>query len=151
MESQDSQAEDQHQDSVSDDQSASTYDVILTWRVHLLRNNPKKLLPVIPVLILSLMICYSMFHSIFYLIVVTMLFIIALADFLFPVRYEITGKSAASLALFSRSRIEWDSVKKYYLDDSGIKLSPFENHTRLEAYRGVYLRFGNNKDEVTAT
>lgn len=148
MESQDSQVEDQRHDGVRDEQSASPDDIILTWKVHLLRDNPRRLLLVIPVFILSIMICYAMFHSIFYMIVVSALFLIALGDFLFPVRYEITNQAAASFALFSRSRIEWTSVKKYYIDDSGIKLSPFENRSRLEAYRGVYLRFGSRKDEV---
>jgi hypothetical protein len=150
MESQGSQSEDHRQENVPDEQSASSDDIILTWKVHLLRDNPKKLLLVIPIFMLSLILCYATFHSFFYVAVAALLFVIALNDYLFPVSYEITEHTAASFAVFARSRIGWGSVKKYYIDDAGIKLSPFENHTRLEAYRGVYLRFGNHKDEVTA-
>lgn len=123
---------------------------ILTWRVHLLRSDPAKLMIVAPILIGSLAICYATFHSMFYAAVVIVLFAIALSDYILPVRYEITEKGASARTAFSQSRVEWDAVKKYYVDKSGIKLSPFENHTRLEAYRGVYLRFGNYRDEVTA-
>lgn len=150
MESQDSQSEDHRQESAPDEQDASDDGMILTWKVHLLRDNPKKLLLVIPIFMLTMIICYATFHSFFYMAVAALLFIIALNDYLFPVRYEITEHAAASFAVFAKSRIEWGSVRKYYIDDTGIKLSPFENQTRLEAYRGVYLRFGSHKDEVTA-
>lgn len=150
MGSQESQVEDQRPDNGCAEPEASADGMILTWKVHLLRDNPKKMLPIIPVPILSILICYAIFHSVFYMMVVAALFIIALSDFLFPIRYEITNRDAASFALFSRSRIEWAAVKKYYIDDSGIKLSPFENRSRLESYRGVYLRFGHCRDEVTA-
>jgi len=37
------------------------------------------------------------------------------------------------------------------VDDRGIKLSPLGKPGRLEAYRGVYLRFGDRAYEVKET
>lgn len=122
---------------------------VLSWSVYLVRSDPGKLVIIAPILIASLVICYATFHSLFYMAVVLLLFAAALSDYLLPVRYEMTEEGASARTVFSTSRIRWEAVRKYYVDDSGIKLSPFENPTRLETYRGVYLRFGSRKDEVT--
>lgn len=121
---------------------------VLTWKVHLLRENPSKVFLIAPVLLASLLICYAVSHSLLYMAVIAFLFVSALGDYLFTVRYEIHDWGASARTLFSKTLIEWDRVKKYYLDDRGIKLSPLGHQSRLEAYRGVYLRFGDNKEEV---
>ena len=36
----------------------------------------------------------------------------------------------------------------YYVDKSGVLLSPFIRPSRLENFRGLYVRFAGNKDEV---
>ena len=120
----------------------------LVWKVHLLREEPAKALLIAPIVLGSLLACSLIFHSLLFPAVVLFLFASSLADYLFPVRYEISEQGASCRTLTGRSFIEWDRVKKYYLDDGGIKLSPLERPGRLEAYRGVYLRFGRNREEV---
>jgi hypothetical protein len=34
------------------------------------------------------------------------------------------------------------------VDKNGVLLSPFAGRSRLENFRGVYVRFGQNKDQV---
>ena len=121
---------------------------ILTWKVHLIRENPVKVLLIAPVLLISLLVCYVFTHSPIFMAVTLALLASSLADFLFPVRYEINERGASSKTLLGRTFMEWDRVKKYYLDDHGIKLSTLPRPGRLEAYRGLYLRFGGNQDEV---
>ena len=121
----------------------------LVWKVHLLREHPAKTLLIAPVVLASLLACYFIFHNLLPLVVVMFLFASALAEYLFPVRYELDEKGASSRTLLGRTFIEWDRVKKYYLDDRGIKLSTLEKQGRLEAYRGIYLRFGKNREKVT--
>ena len=121
---------------------------VLVWKVHLLREDPGKVLLIAPFVLGSLLVCYVIFHSLLLPAVVVFLFGSALAEYLFPIHNEITGRGASSRTLFSRTFIEWNRVKKYYLDDHGIKLSPLRRPSRLEVYRGVYLRFGNRRDEV---
>ncbi|MCX8053363.1 MAG: hypothetical protein N3B12_06110 [Armatimonadetes bacterium] len=72
----------------------------------------------------------------------------SLAEFLFPVTYEITSDSAVCRTLFKQTEISWHNVRRYYLDNSGIKLSPLDRPSRLEAFRGVYLRFAGNDRQV---
>lgn len=128
--------------------SAERLQPILAWKVHLLREQPVKLLLIVPVVLLGLVVSYVMFQTPVFALVALVLFTSALAEYLFPVRYEIDARGASSRTLVGRTRIEWDRVRKYYLDDHGIKLSPLSGGSRLEAYRGVYLRFGDRREEV---
>jgi hypothetical protein len=121
---------------------------ILTWKVHLLREQPVKLLLVIPAAALSLVASYVLFRTFTFGLIALFLILASLAEYLFPIRFEIDSQGASARTLTARTRIEWSRVKKYYLDDRGIKLSPLSRQTRLEAYRGVYLMFGNRRDEV---
>lgn len=45
---------------------------------------------------------------------------------------------------------EWSTYRSYYPDPNGVLLSPFSTPSRLENFRGMYLRFGNNRGEVLA-
>ena len=133
----------------ADSTRASSAEPVLGWKVHLLREEPAKVLLIAPVVLASLFACYVIFHSILLLAIILLMFASSLAEFLFPIRYEINGCGASARTLLSRTSIEWDRVKRYYLDDRGIKLSPLARPGRLEAYRGIYLRFGSRRDEVT--
>lgn len=121
---------------------------ILAWKVHLLRQEPRRVLLIAPVVLASLVVSYILFHSLLFPAVALLLFASALSEYLFPIRFEVTREGASSRTLLGRTTIGWDRVKKYYLDDRGIKLSSLGVTGRLEAYRGVYLRFGGNRDEV---
>ena len=121
---------------------------ILVWKVHLIREDPIKVLLIAPVFAVSLLVCYVFTRSPIFMAVTLALLASSLADFLFPVHYEINEQGASRKNLLGRTFVPWDRVKKYYLDDHGIKLSTLPRPGRLEAYRGLYLRFGGDEDEV---
>ncbi|HAH87480.1 MAG TPA: hypothetical protein DCL60_08935 [Armatimonadetes bacterium] len=121
---------------------------VMEWRVHLLREDPKKLLVVVPVVLASLFASYVFFGSPIFAVVVVFLFASSLCEYLFPVYYRLTREGACMRTLTGRNFVPWTRVKRYYLDECGIKLSTLPSAGRLEAYRGVYLRFGGNRDEV---
>ena len=125
-----------------------TAEPILAWKVHLVREHPWRLLLIVPVVFVGLLISCLITRSFLFPAIGLVIFVGALSDYLFPISYEILESGAASRSLGARTFIEWSRVKKYYLDDRGIKLSPLDRPGRLEAYRGVYLRFGGNRDAV---
>ncbi len=128
----------------SDSQSA---DIVLSWSVHLARTNPVKFVFVLAVILISSTISRIVIGGIAPLAVAITL-IASLADFLFPVQYEITLDGAQCRMIHKRSEIRWEKVNNCYIDDVGIKLSPLPENSRLEGFRGVYLRFAGNKDTV---
>ena len=49
----------------------------------------------------------------------------------------------------SFSSMEWDEVKRVISDEKGIKLSPLEKDGAMDAFRGIYLRFGkDNRNQI---
>lgn len=121
--------------------------IILRWTIHLAREHPRKLLILIALLSVSMAAGYWVIGALGPIAVVLAMGG-ALAEFLFPVTYELTEQGAVCKTLVKFSEIKWKNVKSCYLDDLGIKLSPLKHQSRLEAFRGVYLRFGNNRNEV---
>lgn len=128
---------------------------VLTWSVHLAQDSPKRMLIALLCLISTAIAGYfimSRFGSAAGMLggaVGAFAILSSLSDYLFPLRYEITRDHATCRRLMGITQIEWKDVKRCYLDDLGIKLSPLIRKSRLEAYRGVYLRFGpDNKDKI---
>ncbi len=75
----------------------------------------------------------------------------AIGDYLFPVRHELRLRTATVSCLFSRQEIAWERVRTVWMSEDGIKLSPLRRRSRLEAFRGVFLRFGAERDAVLET
>lgn len=121
--------------------------VNLTWSVHRLRENPRGLVLLVPALALTFWAGASLLGWAIGLAAVGVL-VAATGDYFFPVRFTLTEKRAVSQCLIARQEIEWVKVKRALLAEDGVKLSPLGFASRLEAFRGVFLRFNNNRDEV---
>lgn len=119
----------------------------LQWSVHLARKHPLKLLISITLGVLTAACGYYVI-GLFGAIAATLIMLGSLADFLFPLRYKINSTGAECKMLFKCAQIRWEKVKRCYLDNQGVKLSPLARQTRLEAFRGVYLRFNDNEQQV---
>ena len=78
------------------------------------------------------------------------IFVVAAAtgEFLFPIHYRLGPEGAEMRHGLARRRMEWADVRKAYLLADGVRLSPFDYPSRLEAYRGILLRFEENRDAV---
>ncbi len=79
------------------------------------------------------------------------LFIVAsLSSFLFPTAYRLTDESVEVRSLGVWRARPWGEMRRMVVDDAGVFLSPFEKRNWLEAYRGLRLPFGGNRDQVVA-
>jgi hypothetical protein len=83
--------------------------------------------------------------------VATPLFIlVSLSSFLMPTTYRLT-EDAVEVRSLGVARVRpWTEMRRMTVDQTGIFLSPFEKRSWLEAYRGVRLLFGGNRDQVVA-
>lgn len=124
---------------------------VLRWQVHLAKDQPRKLAGVIAIVASVGALSYVWFGSIIPVLVMAFAVAGALSDFLLPVTYRLTSTHASASTLVGKQLIAWNDVRTVYLDDSGAKLSPLPGPSRLEAYRGVYLRFGDRREEVLDT
>jgi hypothetical protein len=123
-------------------------EIILKWKVHLARQHPTKLAGVLMVVAMTGLCACLWYGSIIPAAIMAFALSGALTDFLLPITYTFTSEKAFATTPLSIRVIAWKDVKRVYMDDDGIKLSPLDRRTRLEAYRGVYVRFGDRRDEV---
>lgn len=114
----------------------------LRWQVHLARTQPAKTLGVLLTVVLSAALCFYLFRNWIFVLFTIVALVGATAEFLFPVRYLVDASGAEMRNLHNWRRINWGEVRKAYLLEEGIKLSPLPVRSRLEAFRGVMLRFG---------
>ncbi|MFQ5907171.1 MAG: hypothetical protein ACE5JA_11455 [bacterium] len=72
----------------------------------------------------------------------------SVAPYFAVTRYRMTPEGIEAFHFFYTARRSWRYFRSYYEDKKGVLLSPFERPSRLENYRGLYLRFGTERDRV---
>jgi hypothetical protein len=78
-------------------------------------------------------------------------FILAsVGSFIARTHYRLTSETIEVRALGVARARPWGEMRRATVDRGGIFLSPFEKRSWLEAYRGVRLPFGGNRDQVVA-
>jgi hypothetical protein len=86
-----------------------------------------------------------MLAPVYGLLAVLMLFIL-LGPYFLPSRFEVTeGGVLKRFPLFSRNR-PWSVYKRFVLQEDGVFLSPFPHPSRLDSFRGDFLRFSRTTD-----
>lgn len=75
---------------------------------------------------------------------------VSTAELWMPMRFKLTSDEASARVGLSVTAIRWENVKRVLETDQGVTLSPLEKSSRLDAFRGVYLRFSSNRSEVLA-
>jgi hypothetical protein len=70
------------------------------------------------------------------------------SEYWLPLRYRLDERGASVRCGFSVTSVEWEAVKRVAESDVGVRLSPLEKPTRLAQFRGVFLRYAGNRDQV---
>ncbi len=72
----------------------------------------------------------------------------SLSRYFVPTRYKFDKQGVETSHLGSRRRLSWDEVRRVRIVEDGVFLSPFKTPSRLDAFRGTFLRFRQNRNEV---
>jgi len=99
----------------------------------------------IPVLVWAVVF---IFWGIGWFILAVILVGTSIMPYFFPTSYTLTQDEIFINSFFVKQRKKWKYFKTFYVDNNGIFLSPFNKPRRLENYRGLFIRFHKNKDEV---
>jgi len=121
---------------------------VLEWTVSLASEQPEKVAAVLAAAAFAGLVGFFVAGSMVLAIIGPAVVLGATSEFLLPVRYRITEEGASARWGINLTKIAWKDVKRVRADVHGLKLSPLEKPSRLEAFRGVYLRFGDRKQEV---
>jgi hypothetical protein len=122
---------------------------VLEWTTH-----PMKRKPVITVLVsLFIMVVtigvYYWTESNWLAVFALVVLLASLARFFFPTSYRLSDRRITVKTLTQTLHKDWSVYRSCYPDRNGILLSPFLVPSRLENFRGLYLIFSDNRDEVT--
>lgn len=131
---------------------AAQTEPVLTWCVHLLRQQPRRLPRILAAVLCAFVLSLILFRSAWLALLPALATVFSLSEFLFPARYTLTTLSAKASFGVTTLEIAWRDVRHAYLAEDGIKLSPLTGrNARWEPLRGVFLRFGDSdKDEIIA-
>ncbi len=121
--------------------------VLLSWRSHPVRQGGQRLLIVIVVLTgfpTGLTFLYGPFYGLLALVILGG----ALMSYFLPTDYNFYVGGLESVFLGVHRRFTWDQFRSFYADRNGVLLSPFARPSRLENFRGIYLRYGDCKQQM---
>ncbi len=119
-----------------------------TWRVHPLRANWRRSTLLLHFLLLLFLGIYWLFQSVFVTLLSAIFVTGSLYRYFVPFRYELHEHQLIVMAPFYRLTKSWSDFRSFYVDNNGVLLSPFAKPSRLENFRGVYVRFDANQSEV---
>ncbi len=76
--------------------------------------------------------------------------LLSVSSWLLPTGYRLTAEALEVRSLGVARVRPWKEMRRMTVDGTGIFLSPFEDRHWLDAYRGVRVLFGGNRDQVVA-
>jgi hypothetical protein len=124
--------------------------VTLTYSLHLARRQPRKAAAAVALIAAASIVAGYGSRTPLLGLVACALLIASVSDFLFPLRFHLSEDGIEARGLLTRRRMSWSQVRSVRRDTLGVKLSPLARRSRLEAYRGIYVWFEGNSDEVMA-
>ncbi len=121
---------------------------VLEWRVHLLRQRPEYAGRAITMILLGGLVAGALLQSLWLGVLATAMLWMATREYWLPLKFRIDAEGA-SLRYFGASyQITWDRVAYCMMDTDGVKLSSAPPRSCLQPFRGVYLRYADNRDAV---
>ncbi|MDE0009556.1 MAG: hypothetical protein OXU36_00335 [Candidatus Poribacteria bacterium] len=119
----------------------------LSWTVHPLVENRRKSVLLGLFLLLLLFGIYWGFQSVSVALLSAIFLLGSLYKYFLPFRHQCEADKLIITSCCYRLERSWETFRSFYVDTNGILLSPFVRPTRLENFRGVYVRFGKHTPE----
>ena len=131
------------------DHSADAETVVLAWRVHRLRDERWRALPlVLTAYGVALLLWRLVFPTPLALFLPLVALTGALSEYLFPISYRLTDRGVYADCGASRLFLEWADVRRATVGSDGVYVSPLARASRLDSFRGIKLRFHDGNDAV---
>jgi hypothetical protein len=124
----------------------------LSWQSHPAKERPATaVILTIFIMVVMVAIYYTMERSFLMMLFSGLVLTVSLSTFYFPTTYTVDEKNVKIRYMFSVKERNLSAFRQYFPEARGILLSPFLSASRLENFRGFYLRYGkDNKTEVDA-
>jgi hypothetical protein len=122
----------------------------IEWTSHPVKRRP--LVSALATMFLTLVAAVVFFatDSLGFALLALVVLFASLARFYFPTSYRLSDRRITVKTVTQTLHKEWSLYRSCYVDKNGILLSTFTRPSRLENFRGLFLLFANNREEVTA-
>lgn len=122
----------------------------IEWTSHPVKRRP--LISVLATMFLTLAAAVVFFatDSLGFALLALVVLFASLARFYFPTSYRISDRGITVKTVTQTLRKDWSLYRSCYVDKNGILLSTFTRPSRLENFRGLFLLFSGNREEVAA-
>jgi len=119
------------------------------WRVRLSDKAPEKRAGVVVAALFAMVLGWLVFRSPAMGIVGFAIIFGSTAEYWLGATYKVDEKGASARTGFSLVSMEWADVKRVIWEKNGVRLSPLENAGTMDAFRGVFLRYGDgNREDI---
>lgn len=123
---------------------------VLEWTCHPLKRKPLASAAVVLFIITVGVAIYLTTYSRLFTVLGLVILLMSLAKFFFPTRFKLSDRGIAIKTTTQTLFKDWKIYRSCYPDKKGILLSPFVEPSRMENFRGLYVMFEGNADEVTS-
>lgn len=123
-------------------------DTTLKWSSHPVKKRTVVSILVVLFLLVVWLVVYVTTSSVLLTGLAVIIMLGSMSSFFLPTIYELDQKTVRIKFFLTRREREWSAFRSFYVDKNGVLLSPFAKRSRLENFRGVYVRFWYNKDQV---
>jgi hypothetical protein len=96
---------------------------------------------IIIIFVVALFTVYSL--GVWYGVLALILISMSLSKYFIPTKYELSSEGVVVRFGFFKKKKNWAYYTRYSVRHDGIFLSPFKSPTRVDSFRGDFLRFGN--------
>jgi uncharacterized membrane protein len=118
----------------------------MNWQSLPFKEHPKRSIFLV---IFLLALIYGIYPFGIYWVILSVTFIcLSVNTYFLPTNYTMDESGITIKGILLGRNKKWAEFKSYYKDKNGVLLSPFEKHSRLEDFRGTYIRFNKNEKEV---
>ncbi|MFA5032313.1 MAG: hypothetical protein WC614_04760 [bacterium] len=120
----------------------------MNWQSFPFKDHPRKTIFLMVFLVLFAIGIYFSF-GLYWMIVSMIFFCTSISAYFLPTKYTMDDNGVTIKGIVAVRAKKWSEFGSCYKDKNGILLSPFDKPTRLDSYRGTYIRFNKNAEEVT--
>jgi hypothetical protein len=124
-------------------EKAKEAEPIISWAIHPARKRPWVTTFVIVFILIIAVGIYTWTLSPVFTALASIILIGSLSGYFFPTTYRFYEDQLVVRYTVTTLKKEWSQYRTFYKDKNGVLLSPFTQQSRLENFRGIYLRFGD--------
>ncbi len=121
----------------------------IRWRVHLLTENIWKSILLAAIIAGTCFGAWQWTNWPGMALLAFVVLVVSMAPYLFPIVYRVNSEGIEIWFLRIRTFRSWEEFRNFYPHTDGVHLSTFRKPSRLDAFRGSYIRFApGNRDLV---